>query len=468
MTVSLDENFQNRRKMVGTKLYYLIKDLTKPQLNNLLLKCRGSNDKRLNLFKNYLLNHENTLEKLNVFLNKEVKKTWPNSTIKEQELKTRRLANFYSILIEKIILEVEYLEKTSSFRNILLANSLIKNGNIDLVNTYFDKAYLKSIEEDELIYQTSALKGKISMVYASQSDKKIEKVFEYNETLLNLNQKLYFNSIINYYNNVSNIYLEKSSLINESKEKHINEIKKHLQVIDCSLLKSSLLVSLAKLNFENENLFLYLEEAKEKMSTIENKNKSYYDFKRKMNFLELRLNFFRGKEVHELLEIANKIVDNHAKFSIINNNTLFYKILFLILDEDLVYAQEMLDKNQLFFKGDGKILEQFLKAVICEKTYEYRKATQILQNIIYSTNYFFSIFSRLMLIKIYTKQGKFSLLKSLIDSTQRYLIINKENPLGYKAHQYVLNQLKSSSLNVKSRREEKEVNLTIFHKYLLN
>ena len=460
--------FKIRNKMIGNKLYNLIKDLSKQQQNNLLLKCRNSNDKRLVLFKNYLANHENTLDNLNVFLIKEVNKTWPNSSEKEKELKVRRLTNFYTSIIEKIILEDEYLDKTSSFRNILLANFLVKKGNTDLVNHYYDKAYLKSIEEDEMIYQTNALKGKISMIYASQNEKKIEKVFEYNQKLAELNESIYKKSITDYYNNISNIYLEKSSLIKEEKSKYLEEIKKHILEINNPLLKSSLYVSLAKLNFENESLFEYLNEAKKIMNQIELKDKSYFDFERKLNFLELRLNFFKGKEVDELIEIADTIFTDQTKFSIINNNTLFYKILFMILDDNIEEAQQLLDKNHIYFKGEGKILEQFLKAVIFEKAKEYRKAIQLLQNIIYSSNYFFSIFSRLLLIKIYIEQNKISVLKSLVDSTQRYLLLNEENPLGMESHQYVLHQLKAKYMVVKGRKDFDTQSLTVFHKYLLN
>ena len=71
--------------MIGNKLYNLIKDLSKQQQNNLLLKCRNSNDKRLILFKNYLANHENTLDNLNVEFsldgNHIVKKYWLESLV---------------------------------------------------------------------------------------------------------------------------------------------------------------------------------------------------------------------------------------------------------------------------------------------------------------------------------------------------------------------------------------------------
>ena len=157
----------------------------------------------------------------------------------------------------------------------------------------------------------------------------------------------------------------------------------------------------------------------------------------------------------------------YNKFSIINNNTIFYRILFKILDNKLEEANNFLEKNHIYFKGEGKMLEQFLKSVIFEKTNEPKKAIQLLLPIIYSSNYFMSVFSRLLVIKIYSKQNNLSLLKSLLDSTQRYLSINYDNPLGMASHLYVLSILKNNQNKTKAKKGIEIPKLTIFHKYLL-
>ena len=193
----------------------------------------------------------------------------------------------------------------------------------------------------------------------------------------------------------------------------------------------------------------------------------YYDLQRKLYFLELRLNFFSGKGVDELILITENIFKEGNKFSIINNNTIFYRILFKILDNKLEEANKFLETNHIYFKGEGKMLEQFLQAVIFEKTNEPKKAIQLLQPIIYSSNYFMSVFSRLLVIKIYSEQNNLSLLKSLLDSTQRYLSINYDNPLGMESHVYVLSMLKNKQIKTKSKKGTEIPKLTIFHKYLL-
>lgn len=452
--------------MIGNKLYNLIKDLSNSQMKNLTTECRISNDKRLILFNKYLTNQENTLKNLNNYFEKEIIKIWPNSSKKENELKTRRLTSFYSILIEKIILG-EYLENNTSIRNILLANSIVKKGNIDLVNYYYDKAYLKSVKEEDKQNQIIGLKGKIQMIYASQNEKKIENALTFNKEIIELTERNFKDSISEYYSNISNIYLEKNSLLKNDKNKYTQEIENYLLKFDDPLLKSSLHTSLAKLNFNTDTLLFHFLEAEKLLESVQEKDKVYYDLQRKLYFLELRLNFFSGKGIDELIEITEKIFKESNKFSIINNNTIFYRILFKILDNKLDEANSFLEKNHIYFKGEGKMLEQFLKAVIFEKTNEQKKAIQHLQPIIYSSNYFLSVFSRLLIIKIYTEQNNTSLLKSQIDSTQRYLLINFDNPLGMDSHLYVLSILKTKLIKIKNKKGIKIPKLTVFHKYLL-
>ncbi len=452
--------------MIGNKLYNLIKELSPLQLKILISECNNSNDKRLLLLNKYLSKNENSLAYLNKFFDNEVYKMWPESSESENELKIRRLANYYSLLIEKILID-DYMEKNSSIRNIILANIVIKKGNVELVNYYYDKAYQKSLKEEDASYQIKALRGKSRMMYASQNDKKTEKIFQYNKELIDLAKNNYDSSIAEYYYNISNIYLEKNSLIIAEKDKYISEIEYYLSTFDNPLLLVSLHMSLGKLNFNNNRLLTHFVKAKQLLGTIPIKDKAYYDLSRKLDFLELRLNFFNGKKLGELIEITKRIFGQSDDFSIINNNTIFYKVLFDILDGRLEESLVFLEKNNLYFRGESKMLEQFLRAVIFEKKGEYKKAIQLLQTIIYSSNYFFSIFSRLLLIKIYVEYDYSSVLKSLIESTQRYLILNNENPLGMESHRYVLSILKNKKMKTTQHKVIEIPKLTVFHQYLL-
>lgn len=452
--------------MIGNKLHNLINELSVSQTKILIHRCSISSDKRMPILKTFILEEEKTIESLNRFLEDEVEKTWPNSNSKEKELKGRRLSNYYAEQIEKLILET-FLDKNSSIKNLLLAEAIEKNGNLNIINHYYDKAHFKAIEEEDFYFQLLSLKGKIRMHYASQNEKELEKALLLNEELLKVLRHANNDKITEYYYNVSNIYLEKNSLVKELKEKYESEIHNLLKTIEYPLNKVSLYVSLAKLNFDNENLEKYFEKAKDIMKSIENKNKDFYDLERKIRFLELRLNFFSGKELNYLLSITEEIMKDSKVFSIINNNTLFYKILFLILNDQIEEASEILNESHNYFKGNGKILEEFLQALIYEKTGEYKKAMQLLQPLMYTTNYFFAIFSRLLVVKIHLSRSNNVLTKSIIDSTARLVKLNSGNPLGKEANEYVLKYFKKHPKRDVKIDVGQIPNFTALHRYIL-
>ena len=133
-------------------------------------------------------------------------------------------------------------------------------------------------------------------------------------------------------------------------------------------------------------------------------------------------------------------------------------------------AEKLLDENHIYFKGSGKIMKDFLKAVIYENKGDYKKSIQLLNPIMYTTQYFFAVFSRLLLIKIHLKRDNRTLCKSLIDSTQKFLNQNSGNPLGKEANEYVLKILKKriGASRDKALLENEKVILSVFHEYLIN
>lgn len=453
--------------MIGNKLHNLNKELSVSQRKTLIHQCSISSDKRMGILKNYLQNSPKSIDELNQFLIDTVNFNWPNSEQKEKDLKVRRLSSFFVEQIEKLILET-YLESSTSIKNILMAQALGKGGNIYLLNHYYEKAYSKAIEEEDYYYQMIGLKGKIRMSYTSQNEKDLAKALDLNEELLRVLRHANNDKVAEYYFNISNIYLEKNSLVSDQKDELEAQIKKYIDRFDYPVNKASLYVSLAKLNFNNESLTTYFQKAKEILYSVEQRNKDFHALDRKIRFLELRLLFFAGTENSRLLQVSDEIMQHFQGFSIINNNTLFYKILFTIFDDQLDLAEQLLEENSIFFGGEGKITSSFLRALIHEKKEEYKEAIQLLQTLIYTTNYFLAVFSRLLYIKIQIDRGKESMIKPLVDSTQRLLIQNSGNPLGKEAHQYVLKELKSRASSSNATRKLQQPTLTVFHKYLLN
>ncbi|MCT4562575.1 MAG: hypothetical protein N4A41_14500 [Crocinitomicaceae bacterium] len=453
--------------MIGNKLYQLTNELSLSQRKAIFHQCTISSDKRLGILKALILSNPDSLEKMNATLVLLVNETWEDSSDAEKELKVRRLASFFVDQIEKYLLSA-YMEKNSSIKNILLAQMLEKGGNLTLLNNYYDKAYALSLQEQDQFYRMISLKGKLRMSYASQNEKELNKALELNEELLRIIQHTNSDRVTEYYYNMSNIYLEKNSLIRDRKEELEKEINEYLESYTYPLNRASLYVSLAKLNYDNEKLQVYFSKAKEILNANKEDKLAYDDLNRKIRFLELRLKFFAGTDNKTLLSMAEQISEYSKGFSIINNNTLFYRILFMILDGEIDKAAALLEENHVFFKGEGKLLERFLLSVIMERRGEYKEAIQALQKTMYSTNYFIVIFSRLMFIKVQILRNKSANVKPLIDSSLRYIVQNSGNPLGQEAHQYTLKKMKQhiSSKQINIRGEKPT--LTVFHEYLLD
>lgn len=453
--------------MTGKKLYQLLVEMNPSQVKTLQLRCENSTDKRLAILKVVIDHRNDGLETLNDIMQREVEKRWKSSSESEKKIKLRRLQNFFSDQIEQLSL-LTYLEQNSSIRNVLLAQSFEKSGNLVLLNNYYDKAFSKSLEEEDLLYQLMGIKGKIRMRYASQSEEELEQALELNESYVQILKRLNEQKIAEYYDNLSNIYLERNAVVLEKRDRYIEKINEQLKSDMQPLYKASLMVSLAKLNYDNDSLFSHFEAAKELLQGIEDRGGDFFVLERKIRFLELRLNFFLGKDVKSLIAMADEILAKSNRFSIINNNTLFYKILFEILNNNFSVAQQLIDESHAYFKGDGDILEKQLQAILYSKIGEDKKALQMLQPMMYMTNYFVSIFSRLIVLKIQIKRGQGAWNKSLIDSTKRFLQLNSGNPLGKDANEYVLHQYSQHLSKRKSRKSVEKPTLTILHEYLLD
>jgi hypothetical protein len=452
--------------MIGQKLHDLLDVLSISHVKLLDFKCVSSSDKRLIVLKQIIHEKELSIERLNEFLDKEVRKLWPNSSEKEHNLKIRRTVNYFVDQIEKVILD-SFLEKNSAAKNVLLAKAVEKTGNMNLLNRYFDKAYSISVEEEDNFYQLMGLNGKIRMRYASQSEKDLEEALHLNEEFITVLKYTNDQKLAEYYNNISNIYLEKNAVVNSRKEEINAEISEILKR-DLSIIHQvSFNFSLAKLNYKYAVRDTYFEKAKYLLSLVEVKNNEYYLLERRIRFLELRLSFFTGKDLTTLIHLADEILNSESGFSIINNNTLFYKILFLVVKGDLEMASKLLEDKHVYFKGtSGILMENFLLAVIHENSGDFKKAIQLLNPIMYSSQYFFAVFARLLLIKIHLKRENRALCKSLIDSTSKFLIQNSGNPLGMKSNEIVLDILKK---RISNRKEAAigDQKLTVFHTYLI-
>lgn len=452
--------------MIGTKLHSLLNELTPQQHKTLMNRCLNSNQKILQLFHPFLQKGDYSTDSIHAFIRDQVESTWPDSTSAEKEVKLRRIASVCAFEAEDVILE-SYLEHQKSLRSILLAQALEKRGNTTLLEQYYDKGYQSALKEEDVFNQLTSLKGLFRMNYASMGEKELHRALETNERFLRTLQFAYEDRLIEYYHNKTNIYLEKNSLIDHEKEDLEQEIQQCLKEQHLPLNKASLYFSLAKLNFNSDSMQVYLEKGKKCLSEVSDHSLEYEAFQRKARFLELRLNFFSGKSVKELLTITQTILQEDNGFTVMNNNTLFYHILLCILDGNTAEAEQLLIDKHLYFRGNGRILSDFLHAVLAERKHDYRKAIHLLNQLMYTPNYFFAVFARLLFISIQIRRGNSALIRSVLDSTLRMLQNNPDSPLGKEAHLYTLRELRNKIASRKHAFKGEVPHLTVFHQYLL-
>lgn len=453
--------------MTGKKLHQLLQEITPSQRRELITLCNTQTDKRHLVLGKILQSPNDDLVTMNDRLRTEIEQIWPQSGSSEKAVKQRRMQHFFCTLLEQQLL-LSLLQNNSSIRNVLLAQVLQKSGNGYLLNHYYDQAYKKSVEEEDSLFQLIGIKGKIRMKYMAQGEKELEEALALNNEFLHVLHNVNEQKIAEYYEHASNVYLEHQSIVEESRDRYITEIRQQLTLLTHPLNRASLYVSLAKFHYNQPELPEYFNEARKILDAVTIHSNDFLVIERKSRFLELRFRFFHGESLETLVQLADDILSHSNGFSVMNNNTLFYKILFELLQGHTEKAENLLDQNQVYFKGDGKVPEHFLRALLHIYQQEYRKAHNLLQPIMHGSNYFFAIFSRLLVIKLQLLRGQGAWSKSTVDSTRRYLRLNSGNPLGQEANLYVLNQLARIRSGRKVSETEKTPVLTALHRFILS
>jgi hypothetical protein len=450
--------------MIGIKLLHLYRELSLIQKNELRLRSANKADKRYKILHKLLSLKIADLEDLTIELRKIIDSEWPNSSDNDQ--KFRRLSLFICEQFERVLID-DYLNENSVLKNSLIAKSIERKGNLLLIKHYYDKLYKEAESKNDIGLKIQGLLGKIRMNYASQKESELTEALKRNEELLDILNVDYQKRMVDYFYQCSNIYLEQNHLLAHKKEELHTDILNYVHVVEKPTHRASLYLSLAKLNYDSVDLTNFLQLAKLELNKSTISVSEFEDLTRKIRFLELRLNFFSGKSLEELLTLSENVVGNFENYSIINNNVLFYRILFLILNSDYDKLKDYLNEKTLFFQGEAKILKLFLHALLFEHTGETKKATKILNQIMYGENYLVTVFSRLLFIKILLSKEKSTLLQSSIESTQRIINKNRNNQLGQSGHQFVLDVFKRRVQNSRKPVEFKEPQLNVLHRYLL-
>lgn len=443
--------------MKGKKLFELLSELNASQSKKFIYYCSQSNDKRiailLKLIRNFTPKYEDFEQKCNQYIGELSIGLSPI----ELDDKKRRYLNYFSTEIEQFLAN-ECLENNENERNIILAEYFEKIGNPYLVDHYFEKSLKQSQKYEDFPIEIRAFRGLIRRNTAYQSDKIIKETLRLNELSLNSLENFYHQKLSDYYNNISNYYIGYNIILKLNSASIISEIEQ--KIIECKnpFYQVSYYISLARFYFDQQENFL---DCINKAEGLNNKtdvsSKEQQINKRKILFLKLVLGFYLGLDQSSLTETAEEILNINQSLNFIDNNTFFYKILFIILNGDIELAKDNLQENKKYFKGDQVYLKHFLQAVIFYKNRQWSRALKSLESSLSQSNFFVALFSRLLQIKIHLNEKDFILCDSLVTNTERFLKQSHSQMLVFHATMHVIKHYKNEINLKKSKSNKKEI-----------
>jgi hypothetical protein len=450
----------------GKRLVDLLNELSPSELNDLELRCFNASDKRMLFIPKILQIPRVLLEDWNDQLDLEIIKYFGADKQDQVNLKGRRMINYAIDQVEQIVIQ-SYFKKKSSMRSFILSKALESSGQVSLIKHYAEEGELKASKEENTLLKLLCKQALIQVLYHSPSEEDWKIALEQNEEYDSLIDEINLESKVTYYEAISTLYLEKNTLLTKSRDVLELEIDKLMKEVDSAYDSARLLFALAKLNYNTDKLDTYFGQAKSALRQIETKSEVVIELERRIRFMELRLGFFSGRNVAQLMHLFDDFLNFQKLFSLTNNHVMFYYILFLVLNGKSELGFETLKKNKLYFKGKEELLESFLFGLIAYTQGDHKKAIRLLNPIMYSESYFFAVFARFLIVKIHLKREAFHLAKSILDSTQLILKKNQGNPLGAQANLYTLDCLKKSMLK-KNCSNDQVAHLTVLHKLILD
>ena len=410
--------------MKGKRVYELLDELSPKEHRQLIFICSKSDDKRLKVFSKVLRSNFKTPEEFNVVLKQQTELLFIGKDNEELEHTIRRNLDFYLGEIEYIIIQ-SYLDSDSKQRNIILGEALEQGGNPSLLEYYYDKAYKDAVNRDYLV-EFRALRGKIRLKFNSQNEREFLKSLDLNSLMKASVEEFYHEKLCDYYNNISNIYLDSHLLVNIDEVRLTAEIDAKIKECETVNHIVNYRIAQARLNFKTSLYEFYINQVHNLLNSAEIDKLSKDILKRKVYFLELIMGFYLGKRERNLLELSDSILEINKRNRFVDNNTMFHKLLLLVIYDKLEDVLLILSTEKNYFKGKTKELKEFVVAFMAFRKNQIAKCLKIINQLSYSTNYFIALFSRMLSIKIHIRLNNEDLAESLIYNTERFVKKNSD------------------------------------------
>jgi len=426
--------------MKGKKLYHLLSSLNRKERKQLYHQMTLSGDKRYDYLKKLL--EANILEatQLSELMEEVLQEELKGKSTAEQDKVVRRLMSFLCKVIEDLLL-ANYLANNPENRNRLLTEISQQKQTETLQKIYLEKTLKLADKESNNSLKNLCLDWQINLYGQQQKDKNLKIISE----LLKDKEKhinyLYHEQLSFFYRLLSIMCLDDIRLIEKNKPTY--QKLEHLAAESSNpFYAAEYKITKARFAFFEADFNTHIEEAEVFVQQVDLEQSQVQSLLRRIYFLKMGIGFQQGKPLEELLLFAKKVVEIGWTFKYKDSFSFFYYQLFLVLtnpqekvnQETQKYGHFFYTKETLFYR-DFITGFQLLKAAT--ETDSLHKALHIFSQLTHSPNYYISLWSKLLELKIHYELAHIFLCKSLLERIKTFLNKNKHRPFTYEASRFI-------------------------------
>lgn len=408
--------------MKGKRLYHLLNDLNKSQLQQLHFRCTMGEDKRSKVLKELI---ESDYKEISTYQNSIEQLGSHFKNLPDTQKALRRFIDFACKEIENLSI-YNYLQENKGSRDFILTNVYSFNSSSYLFHYYHGKAQKSSSEEGAFWREKIVLTNqKLQWYSKGQTRQDYQKIKELILQKNQLNHEGYYSELVVHYSTLSGIYLEDNTEIKFFQDFIPSEEDFQL-IIDQSpkpYYTAQLYLSKARFVFrDKEKLYSNIVLSESILTQMDSSSLAYHRLNRSLNYLQVLGGMNYGAPLEEVLNNSRIVFNVNQRYEYKDSVSFFMHQMLLMLANEW---QEMRMKRRKFaefyFDESNEMYPQFLEGLEYFLEGQEEKALLILNALSYSSSHYVALWSKLIVLKIHADLGSQHLMKKLIDRANRYL-----------------------------------------------
>lgn len=408
--------------MKGKRLYHLLNDLNKSQLQQLHYRCTLGEDKRRVVLKALLESDYKTKDEYS----KAIAELFVYfQDLPDGEKTLRRFIDFACKEIENLQIQ-NYLNEHGSARDFLLVQVYNFDSSAYLFHYYHDKAVQSNQKEGNYWREILELyHQKIQWHFRGQSRKDYQQIKHYILEKHRLNEEGYYSELCMHYNTLSGMYLEDNHDLDEFSGLIPSEESFELLIRNSPKpsYASQLYLAQARFSFRDaQELEIYISKAEVCCKQIADDAINFERVNRSILYLRILAGMNYFAPMNELLEQSQVVFEVNQKYAYKDSVSFFLHQMLLMLAGDWEQMRRKRRKYADFYFDESNVFyPQFLEGLECFLLEEDEKALLLLNILSYASSHYVALWSKLIVLKIHAELGNWRLAKKLIDRANYYL-----------------------------------------------